>query len=115
MELRTITGYHDRDWLIAFNPIFDLDLSPGPGRGNPDFNVGLKVARRIFDGVMIGPEYYSDFGGVRHLQSWAAQDNAVYLVADVDRGPLPFQFGVGRGVSPGADPWTVKAIFEIPL
>jgi len=115
LELRTITGYHDQDWLLAFNPILDFNLSPGPGRGNPDFNIGLKAARRIFDGVLLGPEYYSDFGGVRRLDSWGGQNNTLYLVTDVRRGPLPFQLGVGRGLSPGADRWTVKAIFEIPL
>ncbi|MDR3416153.1 MAG: hypothetical protein P4L83_08205 [Nevskia sp.] len=115
MEFRTIGGYHDDTWLIAFNPIFDLNLSPDTDRRNPDFNIGLKVSRRIFQGVLLGPEYYSDFGHVRHFDSWGAQNNMLYLVTDVDRGPLPFQFGVGRGLTPATDKWTVKAIFEIPF
>ena len=115
LEARTIVGYHDQEWLLAFNPIFDFKLSPGPGRSNPDFNIGLKASRRILPGVLIGPEYYSDFGGVRRFASWGEQNNTLFLTTDVQRGPLPFQFGVGRGLSPGADHWTVKAIFEIPF
>ncbi len=115
LELRTITGWRNRDWLIAFNPIIDYDLSPATDRRNPDFNIGLKLSRRIFNGVQIGPEYYSDFGHVRHFEPYSRQDNTLYLVADIDRGPLPFQIGVGRGLTAASDYWTVKAILEIPF
>ena len=112
MELRGISGYHGGDWLIAFNPILGFDLSPIGDRSHPDFNIGLKLARRVADGVAVGPEYYSDFGRLGQIGPWGQQKNTVFLVTDIDRGPLPFQFGVGRGVSPGADRWTIKAIIE---
>ena len=43
------------------------------------------------------------------------QAHTVFLVLDVDGGPVPFNFGIGRGLTASADHWTVKAIFELPL
>jgi hypothetical protein len=115
IELRTILGYRNDDWLVAFNPILDVDASPGFAHGDPDFNIGLKVSRKAAEGLLLGVEYYADFGPVKHFYSWSQQNHSIWLVMDLDRGPLPFQFGIGRGISPPADNWTVKAIFEVPL
>lgn len=114
-EVRTIFGWRNEDWLVSVNPTFGFDLSPGFDHEDPNFDVGLKVGRKVADGVMLGAEYYADFGGVKHFSPWNEQNHTLYAVADVDKGPVPLQFGIGRGISPAADNWTVKAIFEIPL
>jgi hypothetical protein len=31
---------------------------------------------------------------------------------DWERGPVPLQFGIGRGLNEATDKWTVKAIFS---
>ncbi|MGZ5001265.1 MAG: hypothetical protein ACXV7F_13285 [Methylomonas sp.] len=41
MELRPIIGYYSGDWLIAFNPSLELDLT-GPNQ-MPAFSPGLKI------------------------------------------------------------------------
>jgi len=114
-EVRTIFGWRNEDWLVSVNPTFGFDLSSGFDRGNPNFDVGIKVGRKVADGVMLGGEYYADFGGVKHFSPWNEQNHTLYVTADVDKGPLPFNIGIGRGLSPAADNWTVKAIFEVPI
>jgi hypothetical protein len=39
----------------------------------------------------------------------------LFIAADVEVGPLPFNFGIGKGLNGSTDPWTVKMIFEIPI
>ena len=114
-EVRTIFGWRNEDWLVSVNPTFGFDLSPGFDHGDPGFDVGLKVGRKVAEGVMLGGEYYADFGGVKHFSPWNEQNHTLYLTADVDKGPLPFNVGIGRGISPAADNWTIKAIFEVPI
>lgn len=114
-ELRLISGYRSPEWLFAFDPIFDWNLSDGPASGTPDFNYGFKAARKIKEGLQLGAEYYSDIGPLNHPNSWNKQDNRVYAVADIDMKPFVFNFGVGYGLTDASDRWTIKAIFEVPL
>jgi hypothetical protein len=114
-ELRTILGYHSDLWLLSLNPVMDWNLSPGSDRSNPDWNAGFKVSRRIAPGILFGPEYYSDIGHAGNVGRWQDQSNTLYLVTDVERGPIPFQAGVGRGLNGNADRWTFKLIAEFPF
>jgi hypothetical protein len=114
-EFRTILGYHDERWLVSFNPIIDWNLSPGSDRSNPELHAGIKVSRQVARGVLLGPEYYSDIGHAGNVSRWRDQSNAIYLVTDVERGLIPFQFGIGRGLNANADRWTFKLIAEIPI
>jgi len=115
MEVRSILGWRDPDWLFAVNPILEFAFA-GPEKGSrPDFNPSVKVARRIVEGVSIGPEYYMELGKVGRALAHDEQSHSLYLAIDVDRAPWVFNFGIGRGLTSAADRWTVKAIFEIPL
>jgi len=115
MEVRPILGWRDPDWLFAVNPILEFAFA-GPEKGSrPDFNPSVKVARRIVEGVSIGPEYYMELGKVGRALAHDEQSHSLYLAIDVDRAPWVFNFGIGRGLTSAADRWTVKAIFEIPL
>jgi hypothetical protein len=113
-ELRPIVGWRDAEWLVAANPILGFDFA-GPDKGKrPSFEPSVKVARRIFEGLDAGLEYYADLGPVGRSLPRADQSHSLYLALDVDRAPWVFNFGVGRGWN-AADRWTIKAIFEIPL
>lgn len=115
MEVRPILGWRDPDWLVAVNPILEFAFS-GPEKGSrPGFNPSLKIARRVAEGVAVGPEYYAELGEVGHFLPHGEQSHSLYLAIDVDRAPWVFNFGVGRGLTGATDRWTVKAIFEIPL
>ncbi len=114
-ELRPIMGYKGKDWLFAFNPIVDWDLSNGLASWEPTFIPSVKLNREITKGISLGAEYYSDMGKIGHIESWSKQDNRIYGTIDVDLKPLVFNFGVGRGLTEASDKWTVKAIIEVPL
>lgn len=115
IELRPIVGWRDERWLLATNPILDFDRA-GPDRSwTPAFVPSVKVARTLREGIAAGFEYYGDIGRVNDTLPRAEQSHTLYLAFDVDKGPLPFNFGIGRGLNGSTDRWTVKAIFEIPL
>ena len=115
LELKLIGGYRNPEWLLAMNPTFSWDLSDGQRDGNPDFNLGLKIAKSVGGGIALGGEYYADVGKLNEHLPFAAQDHRIYLTVDIDRKPWGFNFGVGRGLNGASDKWTLKAIFEIPL
>ena len=110
-----MAGYRNEDWLFVANPILDYNLSDGLRGERPDFNAGIKVSRRIIEGLAAGLEYYADVGLVGQRLPWQQQDHRLYVAIDVDRKPWIFNLAVGRGLTDAADRWTVKAIFEIPL
>jgi hypothetical protein len=115
IELRPILGWRDERWLVAVNPILEFARS-GPDRGRaPDFAPALKVARTVREGIAAGMEYYGELGRVNDFAPRAGQSHTLYLALDVDKGPLPFNFGIGRGLNSATDRWTVKAFFEIPI
>ncbi|MBV8158168.1 MAG: hypothetical protein JO278_10960 [Dyella sp.] len=115
LELRPIFGYQDPLWLFSFNPVLDWDLAGPSKSGVPSFEPAFKAARSIIPGVRAGLEYYMDLGRLNHPAMGPSQSQVIYLAIDVTRGFLPFNFGVGRGLSNAADKWTLKWIFEIPL
>ena len=57
----------------------------------------------------------AELGKLAHFSPQAEQAHTLYLAVDVDRGPVGFNFGIGRGLNSATDKWTVKAIFEIPF
>ena len=115
METRFIAGWRDRDWLFAVNPSLEFGLSDGFGGRRPDFTTGVKAARRVGDGLAAGVEYYRTSGPLARSLPWRQQDNRIYLALDVDREPWSFNVGLGYGLTPGSDRWTLKAIVDIPL
>ena len=114
-ELRPIIGYKGKDWLFAFNPILDWDLSDGLQSWEPTFVPSVKLNHEVVKGISLGAEYYSDLGKIGHMEPWDKQDNRIYGTIDVDMKPLAFNFGVGRGLTEASDKWTVKAIIEVPI
>lgn len=114
-ESRFIFGWRSPEWLLAVNPVLGFDLSPGFRGQRPDFDVGVKVTRRLTEELNGGIEYYTGRGPFGRPLPWQQQDNRVFVVFDVDRKPVPFNIGIGYGLTQAADRWTVKAIFEIPM
>jgi hypothetical protein len=114
-ELRPIIGYKGKNWLFAYNPILDWDLSNKPRSWEPTFVPSVKLSREMFKGISLGAEYYSDLGRIAHIEPWDKQDNRIYGVIDVDMKPLVFSFGIGRGLTEASDKWTIKAIIDVPI
>jgi len=113
-ELRPILGVRSDNWLAIVNPILEFSLGEEAPTRTPLFAPAVKLGRRIADGVLFGAELYRDVGPLNDFNPGHEQATQLFLVIDVERGWLPFNFGVGRGWN-GADPWVVKAIFEMQL
>ena len=113
-EIRNILGWKNRDWLVAVNPIFDLNLSPGVSQ-KPTFLLATKLNRRISDSVSIGWERYNDRGPYNAALPPSQQNTVNYAVIDYVGDPFDFNLGIGKGASASADRWTLKAIIEVPM
>lgn len=115
MEVRPIVGWRDARWLFAVNPILGFDFA-GPEKGDrPSFGPSIKIARRVAEGISVGPEYYTELGKVGRFLPRSQQSHSLYLAVDVDRAPWVVNFGIGRGLNGATDRWTVKAIFDVPF
>ena len=66
-------------------------------------------------GIAFGFEHYVGVGKLAHPLPKDEQEQTFYLTLDVDRKPWIFNIGIGRGLTPATDRWTLKAIFEVPL
>lgn len=113
-ELRVIGGYRTKEWLIGVNPIFGWGLSPGH-RGSPDTTMAWKAVHAVAPGISLGGEYYNNIGTLANRLPRDQQDRSFFLVMDFDRKPWVFNLGIGHGLTPASDNWTMKAIFEIPF
>ena len=115
LELRLIDGYRSENWLVAFNPIFDWNLSNGIASGDPDLTAALKVTYKIMDGVRAGVEYYGELGKITHFSAWEQQDQRIYAVVDFDLKPFELNFGIGAGLTRASDALTIKTIWSVPV
>jgi len=108
-ELRVIAGYRARGWLVGANAIIDWGLSPGH-RGSPETTLAYKAMHDVMPGIALGAEYYTDTGTLANRLPRDLQGRTLYLTADVERGDWSLNFGVGHGLTPATDNWTIKAI-----
>ncbi|RUL72162.1 hypothetical protein [Dyella choica] len=115
VELRPIVGYRSPLWLVAFNPVVDATFRPRYGSSHADFAPALKIARTVWNGTALGVEYYNNFGRIGHFDPARKQSQLLFAAVDVSQGPIPFNFGIGRGLNGSSDKWTVKAILEVPI
>ena len=111
-EVRFIGGFRGANWLIGVNPIFEWGLSPG-FRGSPDFTLAWKAMVDLARGFSVGAEYYQDYGPLSNRLPGDQQNRTLYAVMEIERKAWTLNFGVGRGLTPATDDWTVKAIVGI--
>ncbi|MEI6707061.1 MAG: hypothetical protein WCK96_07990 [Methylococcales bacterium] len=108
MELRPIIGRYTGDWLIAFNPTLELDLSGS--NQMPVFAPALKVTHQVLDNIHVGFEHYADVGSLDHFSSGSQQNHTTYLVSDVSLGDYRLHVGIGHGWTSPSDEWMLKFI-----
>ena len=110
-ELRFIAGYEGQNWLLSVNPVLNWGLVKSAG--GADGSLGVKLTRRAFQGCAFGGEYYSEFGKINATLPYSQQSNTLYGVMDYEGASFNLNFGIGRGLTPSADSWTVKSIIGI--
>ncbi len=108
MEIRPIIGHYSGDWLVAFNPSLQLDLT-GPSQV-PVLAPGLKITHQAIENIHVGIEHYADFGQFSHFSSGNQQSHTTYLVSDISLGNYRLHVGVGHGWTAPSDEWTLKVI-----
>jgi hypothetical protein len=113
-ELRIMTGWRNADWLVAANPVFGWNLSDGLRSATADLSFGTKIARTVARDVSLGIEFYADAGTTKH-PTLRDQAQTLYGTIDAEVAGWSINFGVGRGLTHGADKLTVKTIFGIPF
>lgn len=110
-QLKGIVGWRSGPWLLAANPNVDVSLSPGGGPVTAA--VDVKLAYALDARTQWGLESYNELGPVRALtrrQGWQRQGRTLYAVLDRDFDGIDLNLGLGRGLTPDADRWTLKFI-----
>ena len=115
VEMRNILGWKNGQWLVAVNPIFGWDVSPGYTHHSPEFTLATKVSRSVTDSVALGFEYYNGRGRINDTLASSLQDKTVFLVMDYEGKPFNFNFGLGKGITSVSDTWTFKGIVDVPF
>jgi hypothetical protein len=111
-EVRFIGGYRGEGWLVGVNPILEWGLSPG-FRGSPDVTLAFKAVHDVAHGVALGAEYYDDIGTLATRLPHDEQSRTLYAIMELERKSWSLNFGVGRGLTPATDKWTIKAIIGL--
>jgi len=114
VEMRNIVGFQTPDWSGAANPIFRTGLTEGYRRP-PEFELDLRLMRRLDAQYQVGIEYYHVFGPVNAVNSLDTEARQVLAVLETD---LPRHWKLHLGVGHGwgtADNLTLMSIVTVPL
>jgi hypothetical protein len=112
-EFRPILVWGPGPWMFAVNPIFGWSLS-GPERSpEPDLEPALKVRYDTSLGFAVGLEYYAGIGQLSKQSGVSQQEHLLFAVADLVDAAVDLNVGLGRGLTPAANDWTLKAIFGV--
>lgn len=116
-ETKLIGGYRGRHSLISTNLNVGTDIEGPNSSQRPELSFSVKAAHALAAHPTLSPgvELYTDLGRVDHPVADKDQDRRLFLTLDLDRKPWEFSFGIGRGLTPVADTWTLKMITEIPF
>lgn len=112
-EVRPIVGVHLHQVDLMFNPIVDTDYTGGPG--NLEFVPATRVAYNVNKQWAVAVEEYADVGPLRHFDTPSNQFHEVWAVMDRQSKSVSVEFGVGVGVTSGADRLTLKLMLSRDL
>ena len=112
-EVRPIVGVHLHPVDLIFNPIVDTDYKGGPG--NLEFVPAMRIAYNVSKDWAVAVEEYADVGPLRQFQTLKDQFHEVWAVMDHPGKAVSIEFGVGLGVTAGADKLTFKLMLSRDL
>ncbi len=107
IEFRPILGVRDLGWEFIVNPI--VDVSTGP-TGTVNFAPAARLARSLGSDVMVGVEYYTDFGPLGNISPVDQQQHSLFGVVDFSAFGFDVDFGVGFGLTDSSDKIVTKLI-----
>ncbi len=111
LEIRPIVDKQVGRWYLCFNPTVDRSFhGPGVSQGvvfAPNVKVGYDFSKAIQGGF----EYYGSVGPITGFDPVHDQQHQIFAVTDLSLSEKwEFNFGVGVGVTSGADHLIVKMI-----
>ena len=111
IELRPIVDKQVGKWYLCFNPTVDRSFhGPGVSQGVV-FSPNVKVGYDFTKVINAGGEYYGSVGPVTGFDPIHDQQHQLFAVTDLNFSEKwEFNFGVGVGVTSGADHLIVKMI-----
>src|ERR1700687_110483 len=89
LEIRPIIGVRNADWEFIVNPIVDVSFGK---YGEADFAPAPRLARKLAPDLLVGLEYYSDFGEIGNFSKLADQQHALFAVTDFKLGVFDVDF-----------------------
>lgn len=104
-EVRPIFAWETRAFAVAVNPIVGLSTS------GPTFEPAAFAKVKLARAIMLGAEYYADFGLIASPSTSHEQEHYVFETIDliaIDR--IELDFGFGEGLSPASHPLIGKVI-----
>lgn len=109
-ELKNIYGYRWPRWLFAVN--LNLDWTGNAAFAGPvSLDIDSKLAYQTDAGYQIGFESYNELGAASDLGHFNRNSEALYAVLDTELGKdMDLDLGLGRGLNPASDRWTLKFI-----
>jgi hypothetical protein len=111
LEVRPIVGVRKADWEFIVNPIVDV-------RNQADFAPAARLADKFPQDVVLGFEYYGDFGQIGNFLPLDQQMHSVFAVTDFKVGEFDIDLGIGYGLTRGSDRLITKLIvgyaFPVP-
>ena len=107
LEIRPIIGVRNAVWEFIVNPIVDI----GFGKyGQADFAPAIRLARKLGKDLLVGLEYYADFGEIGRFGKVSEQQHTLFAVTDFKLGVFDVNLGFGYGLTPSSDRFVVKTI-----
>jgi hypothetical protein len=107
IEFRPILGVRDLGWEFIVNPIVDTSFGAS---GSVDFAQALRLARSIDKDLMLGVEYYADFGQIGNFPPVNDQRHTLFGVVDFSAFGLDINLGLGFGLTGASDKIVTKLI-----
>ena len=111
IEIRPIIDKQWEKWYVSFNPTLGISLKSEYDKSTPTFEPNLKASYAVSKKAALGVEYYGDIGYINDLESWAEQNDAVFITYDLLNNPKwEFNMGAGVGVTSSTDRFVFKVI-----
>ena len=111
-ELKGILGWRRGPWTLAANANLDTSLNHAQ-LGAATVEIDTKVSRQIRPHAAFGFESYNEIGPLRTFGPLSDGAQTLYAVFDGDAGGVDLNAGIGRGLTPAADQWTLKFIVGV--
>ena len=106
-----MVAFETERWLFVVNPILEVSLA-GPNTSQaPSFAPALMAKLKLDGVVLLGLEYYADFGPLSAPEPLREQEQYLFEAVDLlSVAHLEVNAGVGEGLTEASNALVLKAI-----